>query len=84
MNYNVVHGIITRDANSVSWAEIWEFSKSQRDIIDTVIISTTICYVAYYSAAKFTLPIEQLSNMGAKMRHQAILETETETESWLL
>ena len=33
------HDIITRDAYSVSWAEIWEFSKSQRDIIDAVTIS---------------------------------------------
>ena len=32
------HDIITRDAYSVSWAEIWEFSKSQRDIIDAVTI----------------------------------------------
>ena len=32
------HDIITRDANSVSWAEIWEFSKSQRDIIDAITI----------------------------------------------
>ena len=58
------HDIITRDANSVSWAEIGEFSKSQRDIIDVVTISKiivfeVICYVVYYSAAKFTLPIEQ-------------------------
>ena len=29
---NVEYDIITRDANSVSWAEIWKFSKSQRDI----------------------------------------------------
>ena len=29
------HDIITRDAYSVSWAEIW---KSQRDIIDTLTI----------------------------------------------
>ena len=33
------HDIITRDANSVSWAEIWECSKSQRDIINAVTIS---------------------------------------------
>ena len=32
------HDIITRDAYSVSWAEIWEFSKSQRDIIDAVTV----------------------------------------------
>ena len=31
-NQNVEHDIITHDAHSVSWAEIWEFSKSQRDI----------------------------------------------------
>ena len=37
-NYNVEHDIITRDAYSVSWVEIWEFSKSQRDIIDAVTI----------------------------------------------
>ena len=70
-NENVEHDIITRDANSVSWAEIWEFSKSQRDIIDAVTISKIvafdiICYVAYYSAAKLTFPIEQPSNKAAK------------------
>ena len=32
------HDIITRDAYSVSWADNWEFSKSQRDIIDAVTI----------------------------------------------
>ena len=32
------HDIITREAYSVSGAEIWEFSKSQRDIIDAVTI----------------------------------------------
>ena len=37
-NTNVEHDIITRDAYSVSWAEIWEFSKSQRDIINAVTI----------------------------------------------
>ena len=37
-NKNVEHDIITRDAYSVSWAEIWEFSKSQRDIDDAVTI----------------------------------------------
>ena len=65
------HDIITRDANSVSWTELWEFSKSQRDIIDAVTISEIIvfeiiCYVAYYSAALHILPIEQPSNKAAK------------------
>ena len=46
--------------NIVSWVELWEFS--QRDTIDIVIISQIIamdmiCYVAYYSAANFKLPI---------------------------
>ena len=82
----MVHDIITRDANSVSCAKIGEFSKSQRDIIDAVIIKKIIVfdiifYVAYYSAAKFTLPTEQHSNMAAKMPHRAILENEGETES---
>ena len=45
--------------------------KSQRDIIDAVTISNMIvfdiiCYVAYHSAAKLTLSIEQPSNMAAK------------------
>ena len=67
----MVHDIITHDAYSMSWAEILEFSKSQRDIVDAVIISKRIvfdiiCYVAYYSAAKFKLPIQQPSNMAAK------------------
>ena len=58
----MVHDIITRDAKSVSWAKVWVFSMSQRDIIDAVIISNIIafdmiCYAAYYSAAKFKLPI---------------------------
>ena len=83
------HDIITRDVNTVSWAAIWEFSKSQRDIIDAVTISKIIvfdiiCFVAYYSAAKFTLPIEQPSKKDRQMRYQAILGTESETESWLL
>ena len=44
--------MITRDVYSVSWAEIWEFSKSQRDIIDAVtilisIVFEMICNVAY-------------------------------------
>ena len=37
-NSNVEHDIITRDPYSVPWAEIWEFSKSKRDIIDAVTI----------------------------------------------
>ena len=49
---------ITRDAKSVSSAEICKFSKSQRDVIDAVeimkrIVFDIICYVAYHSAAKF-------------------------------
>ena len=32
------HDIITRDAYNVSWAEIWEFSKSQRVNIEAVTI----------------------------------------------
>ena len=36
--YNVEHDIITRDAYSVSWAQIWEISKSKRGIIDDVTI----------------------------------------------
>ena len=61
------HDIITRDAYSVSRAEIWEFSKSRRDIFDAITISKKIvfeiiCNSAYHSAAKFTFPIEQPSN----------------------
>ena len=37
INLNVEHDI-TRDAYCVSGAEIWEFSMSQRDIIDAVTI----------------------------------------------
>ena len=53
------------------WAEIWEFSKSQSDIIDSftilkITVFEMICYVAYYSAAKFTLPIEQPPNKAVK------------------
>ena len=33
-----ISDIINRNAYSVSGAEIWEFSKSQRDIIDVVTI----------------------------------------------
>ena len=52
INWNVEHDIITRDAYSVFWAEIWELSKSQRDIIDAVSISKIIvfeiiCNIAY-------------------------------------
>ena len=48
-----------------------EYFKVQRDINVAVIISKiilfeVICFVAYYSAAKFTLPIEQPSNNAAK------------------
>ena len=38
INLNVENDMLTRDANSVSRAEIWEFSKSQYDIIDAVTI----------------------------------------------
>ena len=53
------YDIIIRDVNSASWAEIFEFSKSQRGIIDAatiskIIIFEIISYVTYYSAAKFT------------------------------
>ena len=42
--------------------KVWEFSKSQHDIIDGVIITKMIvvdiiCYVDYYSVAKFKLSI---------------------------
>ena len=48
-----------------------KFSKSQRDIIDAVTISKIIvfeiiCNVVYFSAAKFTFPIEQPSNKATK------------------
>ena len=61
----------TADAYSVSWAEIWEFSKSRRDIFDAITISKIIvfeiiCNFAYYSAAKFTFPIKQPSNKATK------------------
>ena len=45
------HDIITRDANGVSWAEIWEFSKLQRDIIDAVTISKIIVFEIIYNFA---------------------------------
>ena len=61
-------------------------SKLQRDIIDAVIITKIIvfdiiCYADYQPAAKFKLPNLQLSNMTIQMRHQAILETKSETKS---
>ena len=42
--------------------KIWEFTKSQHDIIDGVIITKIIvvdiiCYVDYYCVAKCILPI---------------------------
>ena len=52
------HQSITHIANSVSWAEIWEFSKSQRDVILTKIIFIDIIrWFNYYSSAKFKLPM---------------------------
>ena len=39
-----MHDIITRDANSESWAEIWEFSKLLCDIIDVIIITKVIVF----------------------------------------
>ena len=48
-NQNVEHDIITRDAYSVAWEEIWEFSKSQRDIIDAVTISKIIVFEIIYN-----------------------------------
>ena len=58
-------------SNSVSWTEIWEFLKSQRDIMNAVTISKIIVfeiiwYVAYYSAAKFTLTNEKPCNKATK------------------
>ena len=51
-NWNVEHDIITCDAYRVFWAEIWEFSKSQGDIIGAVAVSKLIvleiiCKIAY-------------------------------------
>ena len=56
---------------TVSWAEIWKFSKSQRDIFDAITISKIIvfqiiCNFANHSAAKFTFPIKQPSNKATK------------------
>ena len=50
--------------------KIWEFSKSQHDIIDGVIITKIIvvdiiCYVGYDCVAKCILSILQPSNMAA-------------------
>ena len=50
--------MINCNANSVSWAEL---SESQRDIetsswSQNIIIIDIICYVDYYSSAKFKLP----------------------------
>ena len=54
-----------------SSAEIWEFSKSQRDIFDAITISKIIVFeiifnFAYYSAVESTFPIEQASNKATK------------------
>ena len=48
-----------------------------------IIVFNIICYVAYHSAAKFTLPIEQPSILADKwqMRHHVTLETLSETEN---
>ena len=42
-----------------------------------------IWYVAYHSAAKYKLLILSTIQYDRQMRYLAILETETETESWL-
>ena len=57
-NYNGIHNMITRDANSVPWVEIWEFSKLLFDSIDAVIITKIIAFDKIcHSAAKFKHPI---------------------------
>ena len=48
------HDIITRDAYSVSWADIIDAVT-----ISKVIVFEMICNVADHSAAKFLFPIEQ-------------------------
>ena len=60
----MTHDFITRDDNIMHLAEIWEFSKSRRDIIEAVVITKLILlniifYVDYYSASKFKLLILQ-------------------------
>ena len=81
-----MHDIITRDTNGVSWAEVWEFSRLHRDIIDAVIMTKIIVLgITYYadnqSEDKFKFWIFQY---GRQIRRQAILENESETESLLL
>ena len=86
----MIYDIITCDANSLSWAKIWEYSKSYCHVIDEVIITEIIVFDIIYvdwildSAAKFNLFFNfTTTQYGRQMRSLAILETKSETESWL-
>ena len=93
----MIHDIITHDANSVSWAEIWELSKLQRDIIDAVIITKIIVFEYRQTSnisctldnklvnhSHVVIILQQTLNFfyNRQMWHQVILQTESETESW--
>ena len=58
LNWSVEHAIITRDNYCVS--------NFQSRNVTLSFVFKIICNVAYYSAAKFTFPIEQPSNKATK------------------
>ena len=90
VNLNVEHDIITRDANSVSWAEqkhenfkvaTWHYL-CRHHLKNNCIWDDLLCCLLFcswiYTSNWTTI------QYGRQMRHQAILQTESETESWLL
>ena len=44
----MLHAIITRDADILSWVKIWEFSETHTDVFDDVIITIIIVYEMIY------------------------------------
>ena len=69
--WNMISSPATPKACTVCLEQKSENFQSQRDIIDAmtikkIIVFEVICNVAYYSAAKFTFPIEQTSNKATK------------------
>ena len=77
------HDIITRDAYNVCWAEIWEFSKSQRDIIDAVPILERCLYILrrslYYHIWQVSPPLTVTHRLGT---NQSKILSKLECGTW--
>ena len=81
--------LLNNEYESLLWAKILKFSEPQCGVIDDAIItqitvSNVIHYVNNDTVAKCKLSINfTIIQYGRQIQFRVILETESETESWM-